>query len=163
MAATAGKRARRADADLKPDLSALPRATLEAMAAAGDEVVECVRVLAKTGDVAESPFNGMATSREKLRGRPERIRKSLKALLESFRRIKQDRLGSIDYIRQSFKVNERIAENSYNEIREVMLDDMIMPEERLKKALDGPYSRTEGEKSLSINEIVDYSILRSLR
>ena len=50
MAAAAGKRARRADAGLKPDLSALPRATLEAMAAAGDEVVECARVLAKTGD-----------------------------------------------------------------------------------------------------------------
>lgn len=83
--------------------------------------------------------------------------------LESYRRIKQDRPGTIDYIRQSFKVNECIAENSYNEIREVMLDDMIMPEDRLKKALDGPYARSEGEKSLSINEVVDYSILRSLR
>jgi hypothetical protein len=100
---------------------------------------------------------------DKLRTRPEHIRKSLKALLESYRRIKQDRPGTIDYIRQSFKVNERIAENSYNEIREVMLDDMIMPEDRLKKALDGPYARSEGEKSLSINEVVDYSILRSLR
>jgi ABC-type nitrate/sulfonate/bicarbonate transport system substrate-binding protein len=129
----------------------------------GEMVVQGFKVLAKTSDVAESPFNGMATSQEKLRSRPERIRKSIKALLESFRRIKQDRPGSIDYIRQSFKVNERIAENSYNEIREVMLDDMIMPEERLKKALDGPYSRSEGEKSLAINDVVDYSILRSLR
>jgi len=78
-------------------------------------------------------------------------------------RIKQDRPGTIDYIRQSFKVNERIAENSYNQIREVMLDDMIMPEDRLKKALDGPYARSEGERSLAINDVVDYSILRSLQ
>ena len=129
----------------------------------GEMVVQGFKVLAKTSDVAESPFNGMATSVDKLRSRPERIRKSLKALLESFRRIKQDRSGTVDYIRQSFKVSERIAENSYNEIREVMLDDMIMPEERLQKALEGPYSRSEGEKSLSINEVFDYSILRSLR
>ena len=129
----------------------------------GEMVVQGFKVLARTSDVAESPFNGLATSLDKLRTRPERIRKSLKALLESYRRIKQDRQGTIDYIRQSFKVNERIAENSYNEIREVMLDDMIMPEERLKKALDGPYARSEGEKSLSINDVVDYSILRSLR
>lgn len=129
----------------------------------GEMVVEGFKVLARTSDVAESPFNGMATSLDKLRTRPEHIRKSLKALLESYRRIKQDRPGTIDYIRQSFKVNVRIAENSYNEIREVMLDDMIMPEDRLKKALDGPYARSEGEKSLSINEVVDYSILRSLR
>jgi hypothetical protein len=63
-------------------------------------------------------------------------------------RIKQARPGTIEYIRQSFKVNERIAENSYNEIREVMLAEMILPQERLKKALDGPYARSEGEKSL---------------
>jgi len=129
----------------------------------GDMVVQGFKILAKTGDAVESPFNGMATSQERLRARPERIRKSLKALLESFRRIKQDRAGSVDYIRQSFKVSERIAENSYNEIREVMLDDMIMPEERLKKALDGTYTRGEGEKSVSINDVVDYSMLRSLR
>ncbi len=129
----------------------------------GDMVVQGYKILAKTGDAVESPFNGMATSQEKLRTRPERIRKSLKALLESFRRIKQDRAGSVDYIRQSFKVSERIAENSYNEIREVMLDDMIMPEERLKKALDGAYTRGEGEKSVAIKDIADYSILRSLR
>lgn len=129
----------------------------------GEMVLQGFKVLAKTGDVAESPFNGMATSQDKLRTRPERIRKGLKALLESYRRIKQDRAGSIDYIRQSFKVSDKIAENSYNEIRDVMLDDMIMPEERLKKAIEGPYARSEGEKSVSINDVVDYSILRSLR
>jgi NitT/TauT family transport system substrate-binding protein len=129
----------------------------------GEMVVQGYKVLAKTSDVAESPFNGMATSVEKLRSRPERIRKSIKALRDSYRHIKQDRPGSIEYIRQSFKVSERIAENSYNEIREVMLDDMIMPEDRLKKAIEGPYARSEGEKSLPIAEVVDYSILRSLR
>lgn len=129
----------------------------------GEMVIHGFKVLAKTGDVAESPFNGMVTSQERLRHRPERMRKSLKALLESVRRIKQDRAGSIDYIRQSFKVSDRIAENAYNEIREVMLDDMIMPEDRLKKALDGPYARGENEKSVALHEAVDYSILRSLR
>jgi NitT/TauT family transport system substrate-binding protein len=129
----------------------------------GEMIAQGFKVLAKTADVAESPFNGMATSHDKLRSRPERIRKSLKALLDAYRRIRQERAGTIDYIRQSFKVSEKIAENSYNEIREVMLDDMIMPEERLKKAIDGPYARGEGEKSLSIGEIADYTILRSLR
>jgi hypothetical protein len=38
-----------------------------------------------------------------------------------------------------------------------------MPEDRLKKAMDSPYARGEGEKSVSVNDVVDYSILRSLR
>ena len=50
MTAAAGKRSRRAGGGFKPDLDALPLATLETMAAAGDEVADCVRVLAKTGD-----------------------------------------------------------------------------------------------------------------
>ena len=129
----------------------------------GEMVLQGFKVLARTGDVVESPFNGMVTSRERLRSHPDRIRKSLKALLESFHRIKQDRAGSIEYIRQSFKVSDRIAENAYKEIREVMLDDMIMPEERMKKALEGPYSRSENEKNVPLSEAVDYSILRSLR
>lgn len=129
----------------------------------GEMVVQGFKVLAKTSDVAESPFNGVAASQDKLRTRPDRIRKGLKALLDAFRRIKQDRAGSVEYIRQSFKVSDKIAENSYNEIREVMLDDMIMPEERLKKAIDGPYARGEGEKSVNINDVADFSILRSLR
>ena len=57
----------------------------------GEMIVQGFKALAKTSDVAESPFNGMVTSQENLRRRPERIRKSLKALLESYRRIKQDR------------------------------------------------------------------------
>ncbi len=129
----------------------------------GEMALQGFKVLAKTGDVVESPFNGMVTSQARLRNHPERVRKSLKALLESFRRIKQDRAGSVDYIRQSFKVSDRIAENAYNEIREVMLDDMIMPEARLKKALEGPYARSENQKSVAFNDAVDYSILRSLR
>ena len=129
----------------------------------GEMVAHGFKVLARTGDVAESPFNGMVTSADRLRGRPERVRKALKAMLDSYRRIRQDRAGTIEYIRQSFKVSDKIAENSYNEIREVMLDDMIMPEDRLKKAIEGPYSRSEGEKPININELADYSILRGLR
>lgn len=129
----------------------------------GEMMVQGFRVLAKTADVAESPFNGVAASPNRIRAQPERVRKGLKALLGAYRRIQQDRAGSIEYIRQSFKVSDRIAENSYREIREVMLDDMIMPEERLKKAIDGPYARGEGEKPLNIDEVADYSILRSVR
>lgn len=129
----------------------------------GEMVTQGFRVLARTGDVAESPFNGLVTGNDKLRSRPERIRKSLKAMLEAYRRIKQDRAGTVDYIRQSFRVSDKIAANSYDEIREVMLDDMIMPEDRLKKAIDGPYARGEGEKSIHLSDVVDYSMLRGLR
>ena len=54
-----------------------------------------------------------------------------KALLESSRQIKRDRAATVDYIRRSFQVSDKIAENSYNEIRDAMVEDMIMPEETI--------------------------------
>src|SRR5581483_2911397 len=111
----------------------------------GDMAVQGFKILAKTGDGLESPFNGMATSQERLRARAERVRKSLKALLASFRRIKQDRAGSIEYIRQSFKVGERIAENSNYSSREVKLKDITMPDSAYKTSTDWAYSRGEPE------------------
>jgi hypothetical protein len=49
--AAAGRRPRRMAAGAKAvELAALPRQRLVAMLAAGDEIVDCIRVLAKTGD-----------------------------------------------------------------------------------------------------------------
>jgi NitT/TauT family transport system substrate-binding protein len=129
----------------------------------GDMAARGYKILARTADAVESPFNGMVTSRERLRSRPERIRGSLKALLESSRQIKRDRAATVDYIRRSFQVSDKIAENSYNEIRDAMVEDMIMPEEIIKKAVEGPYGRGDSAKGVPIGDIVDYSILRSLR
>jgi len=129
----------------------------------GDMAARGYKILARTADVVESPFNGMVTSRERLRNRPERIRGSLKGLLESSRHIKRDRAATVDYIRRSFQVSDKIAENSYNEIHDAMVENMIMPEESIKKAVEGPYGRGDSAKSVPIGDIVDYSILRSLR
>jgi len=129
----------------------------------GDMAARGYKILARTADAVESPFNGMVTSRERLRSRPERIRGSLKALLESSRQIKRDRAATVDYIRRSFQVSDKIAENSYNEIRDAMVEDMIMPEETIKKAVEGPYGRGDSARGVPIADIVDYSILRSLR
>jgi hypothetical protein len=45
----------------------------------------------------------------------------------------------------------------------VLLDDMMMAESGLNKYLEMIYGRGETNKPLTVNEIVDYSFLKSLK
>src|SRR4029434_3580481 len=57
------------------------------------------KILKRSGDVIDdSPFNGLVTTREKIQKQPDRMRNTLKAMLEAIKSIRQDRKAVIDYI-----------------------------------------------------------------
>jgi hypothetical protein len=69
----------------------------------------------------------------------------------------------IAYIMESFAVDQGVAEEAYDDIAGVLLDDMMMAESGLNKYLEMIYGRGETNKPLTVNEIVDYSFLKSLK
>ena len=60
------------------------------------------------------------------------------------------------------RVDQGVAEEAYDDISGVLLDDMIMAESGLNKYLEMIYGRGETSKTLTVNEIVDYSFLKAL-
>jgi ABC-type nitrate/sulfonate/bicarbonate transport system substrate-binding protein len=122
------------------------------------------KILKRSGDVIDaSPFNGLVTTREKIQKYPDRLRNTLKPMLEAIKSIRQDRKAVIAYIMQSFAVDQGVAEEAYDDISGVLLDDMIMAESGLNKYLEMIYGRGETNKPLTVNEIIDYSFLKSLK
>lgn len=122
------------------------------------------KILKRSGDVIDaSPFNGLVTTREKLQSHPDRVRNALKAMLEAIKSIRQDRKAVLAYIMQNFNVDQGVAEEAYEDIMGVLLDDMIMAESGLTKYLEMIRSRGETSKLLTINEIVDYSYLKAVK
>jgi NitT/TauT family transport system substrate-binding protein len=122
------------------------------------------KILMRSGDVIDSsPFNGLVTTTQRLQTHPDRIKNALKAMLESLRSIRQDKKGVISYIRENFNVDQGVAEEAYDDIIGVMLDDMIMPESALKKYLETAHGRGDVSKAMAVSEIVDYSLLRALK
>ena len=122
------------------------------------------KVLRRSGDVIDaSPFNGLVTTREKIQKQPDRIRNTLKAMLEAIKSIRHDRKAVIAYIMESFAIDQGVAEEAYDDISGVLLDDMMMAESGLNKYLEMIYGRGETNKPLTVNEIVDYSFLKSLK
>lgn len=122
------------------------------------------KILKRSGDVIDaSPFNGLVTTRDKIQKQPDRLRNALKAMLEAIKSIRQDRKAVIAYIMQSFAVDQGVAEEAYDDISGVLLDDMMMAESGLNKYLELIYGRGETNKPLTVNEIVDYSFLKALK
>jgi hypothetical protein len=87
----------------------------------------------------------------------------LKAMLETLRLIRQDRLAVVEYIRKNFSVAQPVALEAYDDLIGVMLPDMIWPEGKFKAYLDSAYVRTENSKAIAMADIADYSLLRALK
>ena len=122
------------------------------------------KILMRSGDVIDSsPFNGLVTTTQRLQTHPDRIKNALKAMLESLRSIRQDTKGVISYIRENFNVDQGVAEEAYDDIIGVMLDDLLMPESALKKYLEIAYARGDVSKVMAVSEVIDYSLLRALK
>jgi NitT/TauT family transport system substrate-binding protein len=122
------------------------------------------KILKRSGDVIDaSPFNGLVTTRDKIQSQPERVRSTLRAMLESMRSIRRDRKGVVAYIVESFKISQGVAEEAYDDIAGVMLDNLMMADSGMKQYLEIIYSRGETARLLTPAEVTDYSFLKGMK
>jgi ABC-type nitrate/sulfonate/bicarbonate transport system substrate-binding protein len=122
------------------------------------------KVLVSSRDLIEAPWLGVVTSRQKIQKQPEHVRNFLLALRETLRSVRQDRAGVVAYIQKTWQVAPGVAEEAYEDIAGVMVDDLVMPEERVNNFLERAQSRGElGKKPLMMSEIFDYSFARGLK
>ena len=122
------------------------------------------RILKRSGDVIDaSPFNGLVTTRDRIQNQPDRIKSAVRALLESVRSIRRDRKGVVAYTMDSFKISQGVAEEAYDDIAGVMLDDLVMADSGMKRYLEVIYSRGETPRLLTPGEVTDYSFVRAVK
>src|SRR5258705_9164400 len=122
------------------------------------------KVLMNSRDLIEAPWLGVVTSRQKIAKQPGEVRAFLAALRHTLRSLRQDRPAAVAYIQQSWQVPAEVAGEAYDDIAGVMVDDLVMPEERVNIFLERAQSRGElGKKPLALGDIFDYSFARGLK
>ena len=77
--------------------------------------------------------------------------------------MRRDRAGVINYIEKDFKVSTANATESYEDIMGVTMDNLTLRDEQIQKYLDNSLARGEISKRLMVNEMFDFSLLRSLK
>jgi len=106
--------------------------------------------------------------------RPGRPRTSKLTRAEQLRRAKRaqrDRDQAAGLVQLQLKLPRPVAAKlaataripGFAQALDVLLDDMMMAESGLNKYLEMIYGRGETTKPLTVNEIVDYSSLKSLK
>ncbi len=87
----------------------------------------------------------------------------LRAMQEVLASIRQDRPSVIAYIEKNFNVNRAVAEESYEDIHGVIVEDLMMPESQVKSYLESAHGRGELSRALAVGEVIDYSFLKALK
>ena len=121
------------------------------------------KIFMRSRALVEAPWLGLVTSRQKLQRQPDQVRRMLRAMQEVLASIRQDRPGVIAYIEKNFNVNRTVAEESYEDIHGVIVEDLMMPEGQVKSYLESAHAKGELSKPLGVGDVFDYSFLKAAK
>jgi len=121
------------------------------------------KILARSRSLAEAPWLGLVANRQKIEKNPEQVRNMLRSMRDVVAAMRRDRAGVISYIEKDFKVTTANATESYEDIMGVTMDNLTLRDEQIQKYLDNSLARGEIGKRLTVNEMFDFSLLRSLK
>ena len=121
------------------------------------------KILARSRSLAEAPWLGLVAHRQKIDKQPEQARNLLRSLRDVVATMRRERSAVIGYIEKEFKVSSANATESYEDIMGVTVDGLTLREEQIQKYLDTAHARGETSKRLTVAELFDFSLLRSLK
>jgi ABC-type nitrate/sulfonate/bicarbonate transport system substrate-binding protein len=121
------------------------------------------KILARSRSLIESPWLGLVARRQKIDRQAEQTRNVLRAMRDVISVIRRDKPAIVAYIEQNFKVSAANASESYEDINGVIVDSMVMRDDQIQKYLSDAYAHGDIAKALSAAEMVDFSLLRSLK
>lgn len=121
------------------------------------------KILGRSRSLAEAPWLGLVANRQKIDKQPEQTRNMLRSLRDVVATMRRERSSVISYIEREFKVSTANATESYEDIMGVTVDGLTLRDEQIQKYLDTAHARGEISRRLTVAELVDFSLLRSLK
>jgi ABC-type nitrate/sulfonate/bicarbonate transport system substrate-binding protein len=121
------------------------------------------RILGRSRSLAEAPWLGLVANRQKIEKNPEQVRNMLRSMRDVVAVMRRDKGAIISYIEKNFKVSTANATESYEDISGVTVDGLMLRDDQIQKYLDTSFARGEISKHLTVGEVFDFSLLRSLK
>ena len=84
-------------------------------------------ILAQTADYVTIPFSGLGTTIDRIKNNRAQIKKLLKAEIEALRFIQTNAAGTAEVIRKRFKMDEKLARESYDVVVNAFSRDGRVP------------------------------------
>jgi NitT/TauT family transport system substrate-binding protein len=119
--------------------------------------------LAKSKDISNVPLNTLVTSVSLIQQKPDQVKKVIKATIRGLQYIQSDRQGTMDIMQSSFGLSSDLVGEMYDNYKDIFSPDGTMSDVQIKAAIDDARSRLPAAAKLSIDSLVDRSLLTAVQ
>jgi NitT/TauT family transport system substrate-binding protein len=160
------------DRDLKFLASGLPEARLlalsQGLAAAAMLPVPWDFRATKTGFISLArahelftyPDVGLSANLNKIKERPDEVKRVIKAGIKANRYIRTNRDGTIQFIQEWLKIDREIATATYDSLAKFFNEDGSLPEDGFRLLIEDVKKVAKVDREVAFREVADLSILR---
>jgi len=117
-------------------------------------------VLARAYELFSFPFIGLGTNTNTIKGRPDEVKRAIRALLKANRYIRQNRDGAIQVLMEWGMTGRENATATYDSTSRVFNLDGNIPQDGLRLVIDQAKLALKVTREVSLGEVSDVSLLR---
>jgi ABC-type nitrate/sulfonate/bicarbonate transport system substrate-binding protein len=117
-------------------------------------------LLVNAGDHIELPVTGLSTSVERMHRNPEEVKATLRAIYRGLRFIKENREGAVRLIMKYLKVDNVIAEETYDLSAKYLSDTGISSDRAIQAAIETSVGTADSK--IESAAVADFNPLREV-
>jgi ABC-type nitrate/sulfonate/bicarbonate transport system substrate-binding protein len=122
-----------------------------------------LNLLLSAADVAELPMAGIVATQAKIKGNPEQVKKLLRAGFKGLKYIGENRNGTIEVIKNWFRLENEVAAATYDLSLNSYSRDGEVSEKGIRTSMESAQLTGKIEKDLSPSDVTDFTLLREVR
>lgn len=116
--------------------------------------------LARAADILTYPEDGLIATVNKIKEKPDEVKRVIRAGIKANRYIRTQREGTIQFLMAWQKVDRETATANYDSAARSFNDDGSLPEAGLRLIIDEAKKTAKVERDIPLSNIADLSILR---
>ena len=120
-------------------------------------------ILARAEDLFTYPISGLIAHTRKIKERPDEIRRVIRAGIKANRYMRSNRDGTIEVLMSTYRLDKETATALYGSLVKGFNDDGNLPEDGLRRLIDGIKSVNKVDREIALSEVADLSILREVQ
>jgi len=118
------------------------------------------KILARAYELFNFPYLGLGTNTRKIKGKPQEIRRVIKAAIRANRFIRDNRDEAVRTFMSWGKVEREFAYASYDALRNLFNADGAVPEDGLKLVIEQARRGAKVTREVAPSEVADLTFLR---
>jgi len=116
--------------------------------------------LARAHELFIYPDVGLVASLNKIKERPQEIKRAIKAGIRANRYIRTNRDGTIQFMQEWLKIDRAIATATYDSLAKVFNEDGSLPEDGFRLLIEDVKKVAKVDREVAFSKVADLSILR---